>query len=309
MDVQPGPTGNAPSGAVKAIRLEREAFAKAAEVADGVWLIATRHRPGLSRKMFEINNRCLLFRLNESSTGRPTLLVANAVDPAQSLDEVRRIEKESGLRVGYILSVGGGHHLHMRPWTEAFPEAKVLLPPVRVPRTRNGQKLVQLPQVQTMDLENPLPQFRGQLEAVLFHGLLGFSDEVTPAEGGSDGMLAMLKTMVMMFRGPTDAVDELWLCHPPSGTVIAGENLAWYYPAEEYAKLPFMGRKMLKPDKVWLMEMARRVKDPAVVAACWKKVLAWPMRTLMTYHDPPTRAIVSDPRAALERAAREAKQL
>src|SRR4051794_9729453 len=33
----------------------------------------------------------------------------------------------------------------------------------------------------------------------------------------------------MTSRAPA---DELWLHHVPSGTVIAGENLAWYYPAE-----------------------------------------------------------------------------
>ena len=308
MDVEPRAQSTA-SGAAPALHLAREVFGKAVAIADGFWLVATRHRPGLSKKMFEINNRCLVFRLNDSQTGGPVLLVANAVDPSQSLGEVRRIEKESGLRVRYILSVGGGHHLHMGGWTEAFPEAKILLPPVRVPRTRNGQKLMQLPRVQAMDLENPLPQFKGQLDAVLFHGLVGFHDHLTPAEGGSDGMLAMMKMMATMVRGPSDPVDELWLHHAASGTVIAGENLAWYYPADEYAKLPFMGRKMLKPDKVWLMDMARRVKDPAVVAACWKKVLAWPARTLMTYHDPPTRAIVADPHGALERAVRAAKQI
>jgi hypothetical protein len=122
-------------------------------------------------------------------------------------------------------------------------------------------------------------------------------------------MLAMLKMMATMVRGPTDPADERWLHHVASGTVIAGENLAWYYPAEEYAKLPFMGRRMLKPDKVWLMDMARKVKDAAVVVACWRKVLAWPMRTSMTYHDPPTRAIVTDPSGALQQAVRAAKQI
>jgi hypothetical protein len=308
MDVQVPPVKSSPNAAATPIHLERETFGKAAELADGFWVIATRHRPGLSKMMFEINNRCLVFRLN-APQGGPVLLVANAVDPAQSLDEVRRIERESRLKVGYVLSVGGGHHLHMAPWVDAFPEAQVLLPPVRLPRTRNGQKLMQLPRVTTMNLEDPLPQFKGQLDAVLFHGLVGFPDHRSPAEGGPDNFLAMLKMMTMMFRGPKDPVDELWLHHAASGTVIGGENLAWYYPGEEYQKLPFMGKKMLKPDKVWLMDMARKVKDPAVVADCWKKVLAWPATTLMTYHDPPTRAVTSDPKAALERAVRDAKQI
>lgn len=291
-----------------ALKLDRETFGKAAEVADGFWMIATRHRPGLSKRMFEINNRCLVFRLKEPN-GAQVLLVANAVEPSQSLDEVRRLGRETGLPIRYVLSVGGGHHLHMDPWIDAFPEAKILLPPVRVPRTRHGQQLMQKPQVAKMDLADPLPQFRGQLDAVVFHGLIGFPDHMTPAEGGSDSMLAMMKMMMTMMHGPSDPVDELWLHHAPTGTVIAGENLAWYYPASEYRKLPFMGKKMLKPDKVWLMDMARKVKEPAIVAASWKKILTWPMQTLMTYHDPVTHAVTSDPRAALEAAVREARQL
>jgi len=290
-------------------RLGRETYGKAIEVADGFWIIATRHRPGLSKRMFEINNRCLLvFRLLRG--GAPELLVANAVDAAQAVDEVRRLERETGLRVRTVLSVGGGHHLHFDAWIEAFPEARFLLPPVRVPRTRHGRLLMQRPQVAAMELADPLPEFRGQLDALVFHGLVGFPDHVTPAEGGSDSVFTMMKLMAsMMTRKPSDPVDELWLHHAPTGTVIAGENLAWYYPAAEYRKLPFMGRQMLKPDEVWLMDMARRVGDRDVVAAAWKHVLAWPMRTLMTYHDPPTHAITGDPRAALEGAVRKAKQL
>src|ERR1700747_3318783 len=87
----------------------------------------------------------------------------------------------------------------------------------------------------------------------------------------ADSVLAMAKMMMTMTRGPSDPVDELWLHHVASGTVIAGENLAWYYPAAEHKKLPFMGRNMLKPDQVRLMDMARKVKDPGIVAASWKK--------------------------------------
>lgn len=311
MDVQP--TSPAAQGRTarpqSALALERETFGKAVEVADGVWLLATRHRPGLSKRMFEINNRCFVFRLNDPNAGGPVLLVANAVDPAQSLDEIGRLERENRLQVRYVLSVGGGHHLHMDPWVDAFPEARILVPPVRVPRTNHGQKLMKLPRVSAMDLNDPLPQFRGQLDALIFHGLVGFPDHQTPGEGGSDSMFAMMKVMAMMMKGPKDPVDELWLHHAASGTVIAGENLAWYYPADDYAKLPFMGRKMLKPDKVWLMDMARKVGDAATVAACWKTILAWPTQTLMTYHDPPTRAITDDARTKLEQAVRNARQL
>jgi hypothetical protein len=51
------------------------------------------------------------------------------------------------------------------------------------------------------------------------------------------------------------------------------------------------------------------VNDPAIVTACWQKILAWPIKTLMTYHDPLTHAITNSPHAALEKAARESKQI
>ena len=94
-------------------KLEGETYGKAVSVADGFWIIGTRHRPGLSKQMFEINNRCLVFRLKDTG-GAHVLLVANAVDPAQALDEVRRLERETGLRVRYILSVGGGRRIRIR---------------------------------------------------------------------------------------------------------------------------------------------------------------------------------------------------
>jgi hypothetical protein len=116
----------------------------------------------------------------------------------------------------------------------------------------------------------------------------------------------MLKFMTTK---PSDPVDELWLYHPPSGTVIAGENLAWHYPAADLKKAPMMLRKMLKPDQVFIWTVARRVGDADKVSACWRKVLAWPARTLMTYHDVPTTAVVGDARAALAAAVKESGQL
>jgi hypothetical protein len=310
MDIQPVTSEpRSPQTASIAIRLDGEAFGKATQVAEGFWIIATRHRPGLSMKMFEINNRCLVFRVNDAAAGGQALLVVNAVDPAQAISEVQRLERETGLVVRTIVSPGGGHHLHVAPWIEVFTKARILLPPTRIPRTANGKKLMAMPRVETMNVEDPLPQFRGQIDAVLFHGLMGLEDHKSAAEGGPDTMWAMMKMMFKMkTKGPTDPVDELWLRHVPSGTVVAGENMAWYFSPGELRKMPFMARGMLKPDKVWIWTMARKVADPAVVASCWKKILAWPMRTLMTFHDPPTVAVTNDPHAALEAAVREVKQ-
>jgi hypothetical protein len=55
--------------------------------------------------------------------------------------------------------------------------------------------------------------------------------------------------------------------------------------------------------------MARKVASPEKVAACWRRILSWPCRTLLTYHDVPGSGFVGDGRAALAAAVERAKQL
>jgi hypothetical protein len=290
------------------LHLEREAFGKAAEVFDGFWIIATRHRPGLSKHMFEINNRCLVFRLNDAGAG-PVLVVFNAVDPDDAVGEVRRIEQQTGLVVRYIISPGGGHHMMLEPWHDAFPGAKVLVGPVRIPRTSHGKKLMKIPGFSTMDLANPLPQFKGQLDAILFHGIYGPDDRQAPGEGAPDTKLGFFKGMLHVMTHVKDRIDELWIHHVPSGTVVGGENLGWFYTAEALRKEPFMFRQMIKPDKIWIQEMARKVFDAKAVEDCWRQILAWPARTVMTYHDPPTITYRGNARAALAEAVKAVRQI
>jgi hypothetical protein len=291
-------------------RMELETIGKAVEVAEGMWVVATRHRPGLSKYMFAINNRCLIFRLHDARLGRPVLVVVNAVDPVTAIPEVRRLELETGLAVRYIVSVGGGHHLQLEPWHDQFTQAQVLLCPVRIPFTAHGKKLLELPRVTLMDAADPLPQFRGQLDAVLFTGLVGPADHQSPSEGAPDTRLGYMKRMAkFMTSAMKMPVDELWIHHVPTGTVVAGENLAWIYTKEALSGQPFMLRSMLKPDRLWIWTMARKVGDAGAVAESWRRILAWPARTVMTYHDPATVAVTRDARAALEAAVREAKQL
>jgi hypothetical protein len=289
--------------------LSAETTGKAVSVFEGVWLIATRHRPGLSRHMFEINNRCFVFRLFDQQAGRAVLLVVNAVDPAPAIPEVKRLERETGLAVAAVVSPGGGHHLLMAPWHAAFPAAKFLVGPERIPRTPNGRKLMALGRFETLSLEDPFPQFRGQLDAVVFHGLAAPPDHRSAGEGARDTRLAHMGRMLkFMTTKQNDPVDELWLHHVPSETVIGGENLTWYYPKAALRGAPMMLRSMVKPDQVTIMTMARKVAAPDEVAACWRRILSWPCRTLLTYHDVPGSGFVGDGRAALAAAVDRARQ-
>ena len=288
------------------IKLSRERTGVAAEVADGFWIIATHHHPGGSRQFPEINNRCLVFRIVED--GAPRLLVINGVD-AGAIAEVKRIEQQTGLVVRYVLSPGGGHHVLLPPWVEAFSQASVLVGPARIPRTASGGKLLAMPRVSTFDPAGVLPQLRGQLEFVSFRGLFGAPDHKSPGEGGRDGILMMLNLMLAMLFRMKDPVDELWTFHVPTRTLIGGENLGWMYPQAEHAKLPGMIKGMVIPDSVYLFKDARKVADAAVVDACWRAILKWPAENVLTYHDPAGHGFIGDGRAALEAAVRRRGQL
>jgi hypothetical protein len=288
------------------IDLGSETFGRAVEVADGFWLLATRHHPGGSRSMPEVNNRCLIFRLIEDGT--PILLVINGVHPS-AIPEVQRIEKESGLRVRYVLSAGGGHHVLLPPWVEAFPNASILVGPTRIPRTASGQKLLSLPRVDTFDPERLLPQFKGQLDFVSFRGLFTAPDNPSPGEGGADGIRMILKLMLGALFRMRDPVDELWTFHVATRTLIAGENLGWIYPAAAHARLPAMLRRAITPDAVYVFKDARKVADAEAVDRFWREILQWPAKTVLTFHDPPGHGFQGDGPAALEAAARRAGQL
>jgi hypothetical protein len=288
------------------IALENENVGAAAQVADGFWVIATKHHPGGSHSFPEINNRCLIFRLIED--GAPLLLVINGVD-ASAISEVKRIERQTGLAVRYLLSPGGGHHVLLPSWVEAFPQASVLVGPDRIPRTANGKKLMAMSRVSTFDPTSVLPQFKGQLEFVSFRGLFSAPDHRSPGEGGADGFLMMLNMMFSMMFRMKDPVDELWTFHLPSRTLIGGENLGWMYPKAAHASLPGMLKGMITPDSVYLFKDARKVANAKIVDACWRRILEWPAETILTYHDPPGHGFHGDGRAALEAAARERRQI
>jgi hypothetical protein len=288
------------------IQLEREMVGRAVRVAEGFWIIATRHHPGGAQSFPEINNRCLVFELLEHD--EPILLVINGVERA-AISEVQRVEIETGRRVRYVLSPGGGHHVLMPPWVEAFPEASILLGPERIPRTESGKKLLRMPRVATYDPERLLPQFAEQLRFVSFSGLLGAPDNHSPGEGGPDGLRLMMQMAIAMLFRMRDPVDELWTFHVPSRTLIGGENLGWMYPKAAHDGLPALFKSMIVPDAVYLFKDARRVGNARVVDACWRRILGWPAETLLTYHDVPGHGFHGDCRMALGAAARRCGQL
>lgn len=289
------------------VDIGKEEWNKAVEIAPDFWVIATRHHPGGSKHTPEINNRCLVFRLRDASAGDvPVLVVVNTVDPIV-LPEVRRIEKETGAPIRYLVAPGAGHSLNLAAWHDALPEVRVLAGPVRIPRIAAGKRLAGSPRFTIFDQADPLPMFHGQLEAVNFDGIGGFREGVSPKEGGKDSALVFFKMMITNMP-PKDPHDELWLYHVPTRTVIGGENLGWNLSRTDHAGLGFMFRMMMKPEQVYVMTGARPVLDRERVGAHWKRILQWPAENVLSLHDTIGTGQVGGGRDALRAAVESVRQ-
>ncbi len=290
------------------IDIAHESFGKAVAVAPDFWIIATRHHPAGSKHQPEINNRCLIFRLNDATaSNQPVLLIANAVD-ASALPEVRRIERETGTPIRYLIAPGAGHSLNLVEWHDALPEVTVLVGPARIPRVAAGRKLASSPRFKIFDQDDPLPMFHGQLEALNFDGIAGAREIITPKEGGKDTKLAFFINVFtsMPFKDPH---DELWLYHVATRTLIGGENLGWNLSKAAMAGMSMMIKMMMKAEQVYVMTMPRPVLDKPRVKANWQKVLAWPAENVMSYHDSPRLAWIGGGQAALRQAVDKSRQL
>ncbi len=296
------------NGQIVPLSISGETWGKAVEASPGVWVIATRHLPAGSKYNPEINNRCLVFKLNDSSAdGKPVLLVVNAVDGA-AMAEVRRIEQETKLKAKYLIAPGAGHSLHLAEWHDAFPDIIVLAGPARIPRVAAGKKLTASSRFKIFDQGDPLPMFKGVLEAVNFDGIGGFKEIHTPYEGGRDSMFGMIWTMLSNMP-PKDPHDELWLYHVASRTIFGGENLGWNLGKKELAAMNFMMRMMMKAEQVYIMTGPRPVLDKAKVAGHWAKILTWPAENVFSYHDTLGTGQVGGGQAALRAAVIKAKQI
>ena len=292
---------------IPSIDIRKEAWNRAVEVAPDFWIIATHHRPGGSRHTPDINNRCLIFRLSDASAGNaPVLVVVNAVDPVV-LPEVRRIEKETGAPIRYLIAPGAGHSLNLAAWHDALPSVLVLVGPVRIPRIAAGKKLAGSPRFKVFDAGDPLPMFHGQLEAVNFDGIGGFRESVSPKEGGKDSALTFFKVMLTNMP-PKDPHDELWLYHVASRTVIGGENLGWNLSKGDHGKMAFMFRMMMKPERVMVMTGARPVLENEKVRAHWRNILAWPAENVLSLHDTLGTGQIGGGQATLKAAVDRSKQ-
>jgi len=292
----------------------REHWDEPVRIFDKSWVIATRHSPALNRAV-ELNNRVFVFQLRNKK-GEDALLV-HGCGNERSIDAVRRLEKETGVPVGWVLSNGGAHHLFLGLWYEAFPDARILVPAKRIPFTRNGLELAKKHADRWELMHGPRPEqvvneFGDQIDVVIFDQLFQYADQnaadimASPKDHTSAltsvGGFSLMFKMSKLMKDVSQPNDEVTLFHRPSGMVVGGHNYQFSYvpkghkPPKEFALknggfpvgLMF---KMLMPEGAFVSTfegMPGPIADSKIHAEEWQMVLDWDIRAWTSSHNPPT---------------------
>jgi hypothetical protein len=281
---------------------------------EGCWVIASRHNPGLLSSM-ELNNRVFVFELR-GREGKGVLLVFGCGGPS-TIAAVREIEKRSGTNVAWIVGNGGGHHLFLSLWYDAFPEARILVPAKRVPYTRNGQELQKRYAARWELMHGPRPkqlvdELGSEIDVVIFDQLFHYNDEnvarimASPKDHRSPPAslsgFSLLMAMGKAMKDTSQPNDEVTLFHRASGLVVGGHNYQLAFTPKGHATPPkfklktggfpmgvLMSMMMPKGKFVSMFEgQPGPIADSRVHADEWRMVLDWDIRAWTTAHNIPT---------------------
>jgi hypothetical protein len=290
-----------------------EDFDKAHKFFEGCWVIGNKHAAGLNRAL-EVNNRTFVFQLKDKS-GADTLL---AFGPGRQpvIDAVKTIESDTGLKLGWVIGNGGGHHMFLSLWYDAFPEARVLVPAKRVPDTRNGLELAERYKDRWELLEGPrcevlAEEFGDQIDTAVFDQLFTYPDQEAAKFGAAKdhsseevhlGGFKLMKFFGALTKNVSQPNDEVFLFHKASGLVIAGHNFQFIYKPKGYKAptkhklngggfpLSIMFNMMMPAGsfKSALEGQPGPIADPEVHASTWSAVLDWDIKAWTSCHDVPT---------------------
>lgn len=300
------------------------------EFFDGCWVIASKHNPGLNRA-FEVNNRTFVFRLR-ARDGKDTLLAFGFAGPS-CIEGVKRIERDTGLAVRWIVGNGGAHHLFLELWYEAFPTARVLVPAKRIPFTSNGMRLREKYAARWELMRGPRPaqlveELGDQIDVVIFDQLFHYKDATSVGTGAAAdhrspvtdvGGFKFMKAMGGMMKDVEQPNDEVFLFHRASGLTIAGHNFQFMYKPKGYKPAPKFKMTMGGFPVSWMFSIMMPkgsfrstlegqpgpIADSKLHADAWSAVLDWDIKAWTSAHDPPTVCGPNLPGNEIKRLVRE----
>lgn len=138
------------------------------QIEPGLWTINTRNDPAEANSG-PAQNRAIIFKVTPSADKQQEafLVMVNGVGLCNSsLTGLRALESQEGAALRHVVSSGDWHHVYLKDYTEYFPQAKVHVPPGRIPGLDEGKYKYEL-----IDVEEPLAFLQPHLKVYLMKGL------------------------------------------------------------------------------------------------------------------------------------------
>ena len=291
---------NATTSSTTGFDLKGESYDKLfSQVATGVWSVCTAHNPGNLAAMPKHNNRCFIFTIKDAEGG--DFLFVYGIPDSAFITNVKAVEEESKLKIKYIMSSGCWHHLYLEDWINAFEEpVKFLMTSAKFPETRNGQKLLSIPEMKARlelyDLEVPfLTKYNSQVQ---FHvmdqqttfpdtGAFAATKELVPAEKMNEVMAEFAKPKTARFASVN-------VYHVATKTIVIDHNFAMFQPGEVWDEQSDMEQSFHPRNKLQSnVATGNRVIDPQKNFEQIQALLQFDCCCLVDLHTPPTYNVMT----------------
>jgi hypothetical protein len=218
-----------------------------------------------------IHNRSVIVHVPDAPGGAALAIINPAELPAAVEDSLHELERSTGARVRYLISPGDWHYLFIDQHVRAFPEARALVPPGRIPAKNPAFAYTLL----DVEAGNPLPELAPQVIAMTCRGLADIMDPTG-----------------------TRPRHELVFYLPEIRAITSGD--VFYY----------IGVDELSPAQVAIGQRARvldfhfakwkMIRDAAAFRGSLERVLAWDFDRYISIHGGPGNMLERGARAHLE---------
>ena len=271
------------------------------EVTEDVYLIAEQHVPGGASKVFPyINNRGFIFKV-KNAKGKEHLLMSG-IPTDQGIPKVKKLEKETGLKLTLIVGSGDAHHMAIKQWLEGFPKVKILQSGLKFPKTRNGIEILSNPNykkrielVTDFELSPTLDQYKDTVQFFGFNQFQSAPDAPFTSKNLEETTKAGKFQFISNFATlkPTERILCVWAYHVPSKQLIYEHNFGFYLTKEHHKQFGFPFSLLLPKETICSVALEKLPHGPTTLEGCQEHcrqmaiILDLDVRALMEYHSLP----------------------
>lgn len=181
-------------------------------------------------------------------------LLMSGLPGSKEIEKVKQLEKDLGLSVKTIVTSGDFHHMSMKGWLDAYPDATFVHSALKFPTTRNGKEILENEAYKKriiLEKGFDMPSLQKYSDTVKFFGFnqfLVYAD--APFMTASESKVTKKNQSVLSYMSKIGPCDQpmlaIWTYHVPTKQLLIEHNFMTYMSKEQIAKASLILRMMLK---------------------------------------------------------------